>query len=140
MRGNARHSGCFTGSTRWLSWLSWRWVFWFRAAWFSGRLRRCIGRKFDVVDKADHGHIDRRLRPADTGHGAEALGDQQHAVARAGVHRIHGHHGVAAIRTIQIQRLDHEQLAAFMTRMLLCGDHFADHARYEHTESTIPTM
>jgi hypothetical protein len=92
-----------------------------------------------VVDKADHRHIDRRLRPADTGHGAEAFGNQQHAVAGAGVDGVHRYYGFAAIGTIQIQRLDHEQLAAFVTRMLLRGDDLTEDTRYEHTESTMPT-
>ena len=72
------------------------------------------------------------MRPADAGHGAESFGDQQHAVALARVHGIHGNYGVAAIGAIQIERLNQEQLATLVTGMLLGRDHFTDNARDEH--------
>lgn len=40
----------------------------------SGRSSGDAREKFDLIDKADHRHVNRGLRPADRGHGAESLG------------------------------------------------------------------
>jgi len=72
------------------------------------------------------------LRPAHGGHGAESLGGQQDPVSDSGVHRVERHHGVAAIRAVQIQWLHQQQLAAFMAGVLLSGHQLAHHAGNQH--------
>ena len=75
--------------------------------------------QIDFIDKPNHRHIDRRLRTAHRGHGAEAFGREQDAVAYAGVYRIHGDYGVPAIAAIQVEWLDQQQFAADVTGMFL---------------------
>jgi len=87
------------------------------------------------------------LRPAHRGHCRKSIGGQEHAVADACRHGIHGNYRVAAIAAIQVQRLNQQQLLPFMAGVLLRGDKFADHTGDQHgsprwhwIESTIPTM
>ena len=80
-----------------------------------------------------------------------SIGDDQHAVAGAGVHRVESHDRVAAVGSVQVERLHQQQLTPLVIGVLLGGHQFPDHARDQHgafsaavglctrTESTMPT-
>jgi len=72
------------------------------------------------------------LRPAHRGHGAEAFGGEQHFVAHPRIHRVERHHGIAAIRPVQVERLHQQNLAPFVAGVFHSGHDLADDARNQH--------
>jgi len=93
-----------------------------------------------VINVGDHGHVDRRVRPSDTGHGREAFAGEQDFIADACIHGIERYHGIAAIAAIEVERLDQQHLAAFVAGVLLGGDEFSDHAKLHRVFGESPTV
>jgi len=59
------------------------------------------------------------LRPAHRGHRAESLGDQQNAVSDARIHRVERNYGIAAVGSIEIERLNQQRLSTPVALVLL---------------------
>src|SRR5437016_9155277 len=78
------------------------------------------------INDADNGHINRRVGPADGGHGGEAFGDDQNAVADARVHSVEREDHLAAVGAVEVERLDDENLAPLMRGRFLRRHNVAD--------------
>jgi hypothetical protein len=89
---------------------------------------RSIVVQIDRIDHADDGGVDGRVGTADGGHGGEAFGGKQNAVADARVHGVEGEDGIAAVGSVEMKRLDDKDLAPFVGRDLLRRDDISDHA------------
>lgn len=87
---------------------------------------------FHRIDYADDGGIDGGIRAANSGHGGETFRAKQNAVADSRVDGIEREDWIAAIRAVQLKRLDYEDLAPFVGRNFLCGNHIADDAANQH--------
>jgi len=82
------------------------------------------------------------LRTAHGGHGAEAIGGQQHLIAHTGVHGIERHHGVAPIAPVEVERLHQQELPSLVRRVFLGSHQFANDPRDQHglTLSHLPPV
>jgi hypothetical protein len=69
------------------------------------------------------------LRPTDTRHRTESFRCQQDLVADSGVYRIQRHHRIAPRRIVEVERLNQQDLAPFMARMLLRSNDLANDSR-----------
>jgi hypothetical protein len=81
------------------------------------------------VNHADYRGVDRRVRAADCGHRRESFRGEQDALADARADGVERQYGFAAIAAIEIERLNDEDLAAFMRRDFLRSNHVTDNAR-----------
>lgn len=88
--------------------------------------------KVDRINHPDDGGVDGRVGTADGSHGGEAFRCEQHAVADARVHGVEREDGIAAIRAVEMERLDDEDLSPFVGGDFLRGNHIADDAANQH--------
>jgi len=84
------------------------------------------------VDHTDDGRINGRVGAADGGHGGKTFRGKQNAVADAGAHGVKREDRIAAIRTVELEWLDDEDLAPFVRGDFLRGNHIAYDAADQH--------
>jgi hypothetical protein len=82
--------------------------------------------KVHRVDDSNHSCVDGGVRAAHSSHCRKAVGGEQDALADARADGIQCEDGFAAIRAIQLNGLDHENLAAFVRSHFLRSDDVAD--------------
>ena len=87
---------------------------------------KSLAMQIDGINHSDDGGIDRRIGTADGGHGGETFRGKQNAVADARVHGVEREDGIAAIRAVELKRLDDEDLARFVRGHFLRGNHIAN--------------
>ena len=75
--------------------------------------------QIDGINHADDGGVDGRVGAANGGHGGETFRCEQDTVADSRAHRVEREDGIAAIRAVELKRLDDEDLAPFVGRGLL---------------------
>jgi len=71
-----------------------------------------LAMQIDSVNHADDGGVDGRVGTADGGHGGKTFGSQQDALADASVYGVECEDGIAAVRSVEVKRLDNENLPA----------------------------
>jgi hypothetical protein len=84
------------------------------------------------INHSNDGGVDRRIWTADGSHCGKTFGSEQDAVANACAHRVKRENRIAAIRAVELKRLDNEDLSPFVRRHFLRGDYIADDAANQH--------